>query len=147
MRMSPYNDPSCPVELGRPRLDLYAAGLSALCLLHCLALPLLVTIMPLVTRTAESELVHKLLVALTVPVSCRVLWKMSAVYRNRLFMGAVLVGLGLLLLGAFIEAVSAYEEPITLLGGVLLCSAHLWHWGRQRAAGAIGSLPAAPGER
>ena len=144
--MSPYNDPSCPAELGRPRLDLYAAGLSGLCLLHCLALPLLVTVMPLVAQTAESELVHRLLVVATVPVSLRVIWKTSAVHRNRLFVAVVLGGLGLLLLAAFIEAVSAYEEPVTLVGGVLLCSAHLWHWARQRGTGGIGGLPAASRE-
>ena len=144
--MSPYNDPSCPADLGKPRLDLYAAGLSALCLLHCLALPLLVTIMPLAAQTAESELVHRLLVLATVPVSLRVVWKTSAVHRNRLFVGSVLAGLALLLLAAFSEAVSAYEEPITVVGGVLLCSAHLWHWARQRGTGGIGGLRSASGE-
>ena len=144
--MSPYNDPSCPAEFGRPRLDLYAAGLSALCLLHCLALPLLVTIVPLFAQTAESELVHQLLVVATVPVSLRVIRKTFAVHRNRLFIAVVLVGLGLLMLAAFVEAVSAYEEPITVVGGVLLCSTHLWHWTRQRGAGGIGSLPAVPSE-
>ena len=144
--MSPYNDPSYPAELGRPRLDLYAAGLSALCLLHCLALPLLVTFVPLVAQTAESELVHQLLVVATVPVSVRVICTTFAVHRNRLFIAVVSGGLGLLMLAAFVEAVSAYEEPITVVGGVLLCSAHLWHWARQRGTGGIGSLPAAPGE-
>ena len=144
--MSPYNDPSCPAKPGRPRLDLYAAGLSALCLLHCLALPLLVTIVPLVAQTAESELVHQLLVVATVPVSLWVICTTFAVHRNRLFIAVVLAGLGLLMLAAFVEAVSAYEEAITVVGGMLLCSAHLWNWARQRGIGVIGSLPAAPGE-
>ncbi|MDE0062741.1 MAG: MerC family mercury resistance protein [Gammaproteobacteria bacterium] len=142
MNRSGYSDPSYPATVGRPRLDLYAAGLSGLCLLHCLALPLLVTIMPLVAQTAESELVHRLLVVATVPVSLRVIWKTRAMHRNRLFVAVVFVGLGLLLLAAFIEAVSAHEEPITLVGGVLLCSAHLWHWARQRGTGGIAGLPA-----
>lgn len=146
MSRSGYNDPSSPAELGRPRLDLYAAGLSLLCLLHCLALPLLVTVMPLIAHTAESELVHRLLVLATVPVSLRVIWKTLAVHRNWLFIGAVLGGLGLLLVAAFIEALSAFEEPITVVGGVLLCSAHLWHWARQRGTSGIGGLPAASGE-
>lgn len=146
MNRSGYNDPSYPAALGRPRLDLYAAGLSGLCLLHCLTLPLLVTVMPLVAQTAESELVHRLLVAATVPVSLRVIWKTSAVHRKRLFVAVVLGGLGLLLLAAFVEPVSAYEEPVTLVGGVLLCSAHLWHWARQRGTGGIGGLPAASRE-
>lgn len=101
--------------------------------------------MPLAANTAESELVHQLLVAAAVPVSLRVIWKIPAVHRNRLFVAVVLVGLGLLP-AAFIEAVSAYEESIIVAGGVLLCSAHIWHQGRQRGIGGVRGIPAAPGE-
>ena len=71
------------------------------------------------------------LVVAAVPVSLRVIWKTRPVNGNRLFVSAALVGLGLLLLAAFIEAVSPYEEPITVAGGALLGSAHLWHWVRK----------------
>ena len=113
------------------RLDLYAVGLSTLCVLHCVALPVLVAVMPMVAQAAESELVHRLLAAAAVPVSLRVIWKTRPVSDNWLFAGAALLGLGLLLLGAFVEALSAYEEPITVAGGVLLGSAHIWHWVRR----------------
>ncbi len=135
--MSPYNGQLCPVEPAKARLDLYAAGLSTLCLLHCLALPLLVTIMPLAAQAAESELAHQILILAAVPVSLRAIWKTPAMDGNRLFVGAALSGLGLLLVAAFIEAVSAYEEPITVAGGVLLCWAHLRRWVRQRGKGGI----------
>ena len=129
------NRSQIPLSSAQPanaRLDLYAAGLSTLCLLHCLALPLLVTLMPLAALAAESELLHRILAAAAVPVSLRVVWKSLSVPGNRPFVGAALIGLSLLLLAAFVEAVSAYEEPLTVTGGVLLCSAHLWHWMQQR---------------
>ncbi len=125
------------------RPDLYAAGLSMLCVLHCVALPVLVAFMPVVAQAAESELVHKLLVIAAVPVSLRVVWQARSATGNRLFVGSVFVGLALLLLAAFAESVSAYEEPITVLGGVLLISAHIWHWVRKCAGG---SVPGAPVE-
>ncbi|MDE0348424.1 MAG: MerC domain-containing protein [Gammaproteobacteria bacterium] len=128
------------------RLDLYAAGLSSLCLVHCLALPLLVTLMPL-AAIAENELVHRVLVIAAIPVSLRVIWKTLPVDRNWPFVGAALSGLGLLVLAAFIEAVSAYEEPLTVAGGTLLCAAHLWHWTRQRGKGVLHGLPARVDER
>ena len=103
-----------------------------LCLLQCLALPLFVTLMPLAAQAAESELLHRILAAAAVPVSLRVVWKSLPMDGSRPFVGAALIGLGLLLLAAFVEAVSAYEEPITVTGGVLLCAAHLWHWMQQR---------------
>ena len=113
------------------RLDLCAVGLSTLCVIHCVALPVLVALLPAIGQAAESELVHRILALAAVPVSLRVIWKTRPVNRNRLFIGAALLGLGLLLLGAFAEAFSAYEEPITVAGGVFLASAHLWHWLRR----------------
>ncbi len=113
------------------RLDLYAVGLSTLCVLHCLALPVLVVLMPVAAQFSENELVHRALVIAAVPVSLRVIWKTRPVKDNRLFVSAVLVGLGLLLLAAFEETVSPYEELITVAGAVLLGSAHLWHWNRK----------------
>ena len=128
------------------RLDLYAAGLSTLCVLHCIALPALVSLLPVVAQAAESELLHRALAVAAVPVSLRVIWKTLPVNGNKLFIGAALVGLVLLLLAAFMEAVSAYEEPITVAGGALLCSAHLWHWMRTCGRGGVHSLPVKPDE-
>jgi len=128
------------------RPDLYAAGLSMLCVLHCVALPVLVAFMPMVAQAAESELVHKLLVVAAVPVSLRVVWQARPVTGNRLFVGAVFVGLALLSLAAFAESVSAYEEPITVFAGALLISAHLWHWVRKCGGGSVPSTAVESGE-
>lgn len=113
------------------RMDLCAVGLSTLCVLHCVALPVLAALMPLAAQAAESELVHRLLVVAAVPVSLRVIWKTLPAAGNRLFVGAAVVGLGLLLLAAFMEAVSQYEELLTIAGGSLLGLAHLWNCVRQ----------------
>jgi len=146
--MNPYSDQLLPAEIvGRARLDVYAAGLSVLCLIHCLALPLLVTIMPLAAQVAGSELVHRILVAAAVPISLRAIWKALAAEGNRLFVGAALGGLGLLVIAAFVEAVSAYGQPITVAGGVLLCSAHTWHWVRLRGQVRISDIAIKPNKR
>ena len=127
------------------RLDLCAVGLSTLCVLHCVALPVLVALMPVVAQAAESELVHRVLVVAAVPVSLRVIWKTRPVNDDRLFVAAVLAGLGLLL-AAFIETVSPYEEPLTVAGGVLLSSAHVWHWLRRCGRGGVQGFPVEPDE-
>ena len=116
------------------RFDLYAAGLSTLCLLHCLALPALVTLMPLATRAAESELMHQILAICAAPLSLLAVWRTLAIKVNKLYVGGALTGIALLLAAAFIEALASYEEPITVVGGVLLCSAHVTHWMQQRRA-------------
>ena len=124
------------------RLDLYAVGLSTLCVIHCVALPVLVALMPVVGQAAENELVHRVLVVLAVPVSLRVIWKTRPVNDNRLFVCTALLGLALLLLAAFVEAVSRFEEPVTIAGAVLLGSAHIWHWMRRCGRGGVHGLPA-----
>ena len=58
-----------PPNAGTARLDLCAAGLSTLCLVHCLALPLLTSLLPLAAQSVGSPLVHRILVAVAVPVS------------------------------------------------------------------------------
>ncbi|MEO0997215.1 MAG: MerC domain-containing protein [Pseudomonadota bacterium] len=125
------NSSNAPLNLqasANPSLDLYAAGLSTLCLIHCLALPLVATLLPLAANFAESELVHMALVLLAAPVSLWVVRKAWSTGGSGLFVGAALTGLGLLLLGAFVGAVAVYEEPLTVAGAVLLGSAHLWRW-------------------
>jgi len=131
-----------PPNVGTARLDLCAAGLSTLCLVHCLALPLLVSLLPLAAQSVESHLLHRILAAVAVPVSVRVMWKALPVGGYGLFVATASTGLALLLVGAFVEALSAYEEPITVTGAVLLGSAHLWHWTRQRGRGHIQNQPA-----
>ena len=140
--MNRFNGQVHPTRAQTARLDLCAAGLSTLCLLHCLALPLLVAVMPLVAQAADNELVHRVLVILALPVSLRVIWKTLPLEGNGLFIGTALSGLGLLLVGAFIEALSAYEQPITVAGGLLLGSAHLWNWVRQRGEAPSAMSPA-----
>jgi len=119
-------------SLRSPRLDLFAIGLSTLCLIHCLALPILASALPFLAHFAENELAHKLLVLMAAPVSLSVVWMARSIRGSGLFVAAALVGLGLLFLGAFVSAVSAYEEPITIAGAVLLACAHSWRWLRHR---------------
>ncbi len=123
---------STGIRWGRSgRLDMCAVGISTLCVLHCVALPVLAALMPVAAQAAESELAHKVLVAAAVPVSLSVIWKTRLAGGNRLFAGAALLGLGLLLLAAFIEAVSAHEQPMTIAGASLVGLAHLWRYVRQ----------------
>lgn len=131
------NRDSAPVAVfpgGTRRLDLYAAALSTLCLIHCLALPLLATLLPLAGQFSESPLVHRVLVLLAVPVTLWVVWQSLPVRGARVFILAALSGLALLLVAAFSETVAAFEQPITVAGALILGMAHLGRWARHRTA-------------
>ena len=132
MHMSSHNAQATVEGARGPRLDLFAMGLSTLCLIHCLAIPLLASALPFMAHFAENELAHRLLVLAAAPVSLAVVWTARSVAGSGLFIAAALTGLALLFTGAFVGAVSAYEESITVVGAVLLGSAHLWRWLRLR---------------
>ena len=135
--MNQANAQLSPQDPRTAGLDLCAAGLSTLCLIHCLALPLLVSLLPLAAQSFDSHILHQILALAAVPVSARVMWKALPAGGHGLFVATATTGLALLLTAAFVEATSAYEEPITVAGGLLLGSAHLWHWVRQRNRGRI----------
>ncbi|MEQ1489463.1 MAG: MerC domain-containing protein, partial [Terricaulis sp.] len=55
-------------------LDATGLGLSALCLVHCLALPVAALSLPLAGQLAEAEWVHWLMVGLAAPTSLAAVW-------------------------------------------------------------------------
>lgn len=107
-------------------LDLYAASVAILCLVHCLALPLLLSSASLAIPFVGDEIVHRVLVLIALPATAYVLYlEMSRSGRSR-FVVVAGIGLALLLIGAFVPAVEAIEQGITLAGSLLLSSAHVW---------------------
>ena len=110
-------------------IDLYAAALSLLCLLHCLALPLMASILPVAGHLSENELIHQVLVTLAAPVTLWAVWtslpKAASAWP---FIASATFGLALLLLAGFVHAVAAYESWLTIVGALCLGLAHLWRW-------------------
>ena len=107
--------------------DTSAIGLSGLCLIHCLALPFVAAAFPVLASAAEAEWLHRAFVLLAVPVS------LMAMVRGggAVFIGLALVGLSLLITGAFVEQLHDYETPLTVAGALFLAAAHIFRWRRQ----------------
>ncbi len=113
-----------------PRLfDLSAIGLSGLCLVHCLALPVLAAILPVFGSWARAEWVHAVFIAIAAPLSAGALWLNSRGERRPMGLYiAALAGLALLALGAGGRPKPSLETPITVAGSLTLVGAHLWNW-------------------
>jgi hypothetical protein len=109
-------------------LDASAIALSSLCLLHCLALPLLAAALPLMGVWAEAEWVHILFVAIAVPTTGFALWR---AHRQHPLPALALLsagtGLLLLLAGAVGWPSHEAETPMTVVGSLLLAVTHLWN--------------------
>ena len=109
-------------------VDTSAIGLSTLCLIHCLALPVIGAFLPLAGVVAEAEWIHQVLVLMAFPITVFAITRHGAAKVRLSFIVPALVGLSLLLAAGFVEALHDYETWLTTAGAVLLASAHLWRW-------------------
>ena len=110
-------------------LDRAAIGLSTLCLLHCLALPVALVLIPwLIPAAVSDESVHFWLVLLAVPLSTLgLLLGRRRHGHDRPLLPAAL-GLTLLVLAATVMP-EAGETPVTVAGAILVVVGHV---GNQR---------------
>lgn len=109
--------------------DGLAVGASALCLIHCLALPIVIAALPaLAARLDLGEGFHLGVLAFALPVSAFALGE--GWWRHRgltpLFVGAA--GLVLLAAGLAFEEWVAVETGVTVAGSLLLAGAHVANW-------------------
>lgn len=114
-------------------LDVVAIGASVACLVHCLVLPLLLALLPALARViAVPELFHLAAFLFATPASA---WAMRVGYRyHGALLPALFGAIGLLLLGggALGGFDLAVETGVTVLGSLLLGSAHWVNWSLQR---------------
>ena len=106
-------------------IDGSAIVLSSLCLIHCLALPIMSAALPVAGVWAEAEWVHRLFVLLAVPFA---LLALTSKYVGYLTGALIVFGIGLLAAGAFVEAFHDHEVTLTVLGASLLAAGHGLRW-------------------
>ena len=110
-------------------LDASAMGLSGLCLVHCLALPVAAAALPMLGAWAHAEWVHAAFLAAAVPVSAFALLRSGGWRAPRIATLAV-AGLMLLAAGVMGWPRETWETALTVTGGLLLASAHVLNWRR-----------------
>lgn len=113
-------------------LDLSAVGLSVLCLVHCLALPGLALLLPVLGVWAQAEWVHLAFILVAAPVAVLAFIDLRT-WRPRSgpMIAVAGAGLTLMLVGALAFPGAGYERPLTVLGGLLLAGAHIANWRRR----------------
>lgn len=114
--------------------DAAGIGLSGLCLVHCLGLPVLISLSPAL-MWMENELIHIGLASVALIVWLTVLPKWPTGQSGLVVKTIALAGLGLLFLGALWEVSETFEKVVTSIGAVTLAASHLLAWkGSHRTA-------------
>lgn len=117
-------------------LDLSAVGLSGLCLAHCLALPALALLLPVLGTWAEAEWVHMAFVMIAVPVAALAFVDLRARRPHSWSQAwAAAGGLMLMAAGALGFPSVDLERPLTVVGGLVLAAAHVANWRRRHRCG------------
>lgn len=106
--------------------------LSSICMLHCLALPFILTLLP-ITQGAflDEQLFHVLMLVLILPVSLIALTIGCSKHKDRLTMILGGIGLTILALTAFFGhdwlGITG-ERIVTSFGGLILAGAHIQNY-------------------
>jgi len=115
-------------NLRQHRLDAFGLAISAICLVHCLALPLLAVLVPAFALGFDADddhTFHWVLFGLAVPISTLALWRGATRSRNFRWLQVGTAGLVLMLTGVLHLFGANSEVPITGLGVTLLAIAHV----------------------
>ncbi len=116
-------------------LDVSAVGLSSLCLVHCLLLPVASAALPLAGALAEAEWVHRVLVLMALPITAFAIMRHRDAPMRLVFIAPACLGLSLLLAAAFAEPLHAFETQLTVAGALLLATTHMGRWASRHARG------------
>lgn len=109
-------------------LDRIAISLSSLCLLHCMATPVILLLLPAASLSlAIPESFHIWMLLLAIPVSILALRAGHKHHRLILPSCAAVTGLCLLGMGAFVIPTEMLELIVTVAGAVCLAAAHFWN--------------------
>ncbi len=115
-----------PMHSTAPDLDRIAMVLSGLCLVHCLALPLLFLVLPFVGGVADSHW-HVPLLAVALPVSIVAIVIGYRRHGNRGIVAGIALGLALLVAGATVGHAllgSLADRLLTVAGSLTLAAMH-----------------------
>ena len=113
-------------------MDIIAIVLSSVCMLHCLALPIALTILPIVNITLLDESTfHLIMMTVILPISIIALTIGCRQHKDKLTLVLGGVGLGILTITAIFGHDTlglTGERIVTSVGGLILAAAHIQNY-------------------
>ena len=110
-------------------LDSIAISASFACLVHCLALPLLIAALPSIAEILNiPESFHMAMVVIAVPTSMLALGNGYRKHGTIFPIAIGVMGLCFMTVGAFWSVSKPFETALTVMGSVMLALAHVGNW-------------------
>ena len=110
-------------------LDSVAIGASFACMLHCLAMPILLAALPTIAHILNiPESFHLVMLSIAVPTSALALTKGYRTHRSVIPVILGLTGIMLLSTGALWQNRLMSEMLLTVLGSITLAITHVSNW-------------------
>ena len=111
------------------RLDQFGILISSICLVHCLALPIVIALLPAWEPLLPPDSwVHPLLIGLALPITGLALARGYRAHRDGRAAAYGIVGLAMIALGAFLGTAPLMVVGLTVAGGLLVAVAHIINW-------------------
>ncbi len=105
--------------------DKLAIAGSSLCIVHCLALPVIIALLPALSEWLDlSEAFHFWFLLVALPLSGFVLWQHSLRRKRPLPFALGMTALAIMAMALTLEG-SSLEPVVTTFGGVMLAWAHV----------------------
>ena len=121
---------------GTDWLERAAVGASAMCLVHCLALPVLVALAPALSSALSiPEGIHRWLLAAAVPMASAALLQGRAVHGGSWPLAVGCAGLFVMAAGTLVWSETDAETPMTVGGSAMLAVAHVANWRKRHGCG------------
>ena len=111
------------------KLDKISVLISVVCLVHCVSFPVVLLIGSSISALAffSDHLLHQVLLFIVLPLSYFSLVGGYRTHGNRIMGVPALVGISCLGIGVYFHDYAAVELSLTIVGSVLLASAHLFN--------------------
>ena len=117
------------MKMRQSLLDSIAIGASFACMIHCLAMPLLLAALPAVAQILNiPESFHIVMLCIAVPTSALALARGYRTHGAAVPAILGLIGIMLLSTGAYWPNNPAFETGLTVLGSLTLALAHIGNW-------------------
>ncbi|HEX8447069.1 MAG TPA: MerC domain-containing protein [Sphingomonas sp.] len=132
-----HGDHAVPLTATRGTLDMVAALLSSLCLIHCIAIPVAIALLPAFALIIpDLPWLHAALLLIAIPASGLALLRGWRVHHDPLPAKIGVVGLIVMACALLAVPHSLGEVALTVGGGMLVAAGHLFNLraGRLRSA-------------